>query len=205
MPIIAPIILRANGHEVKFNDGKLNDLGRVLSIMYGSDVLNVVKNGAGNSLPLYQMLCLAYRHKDIHERIEKQGNSIYNDNIVYSNINNVLNPQIRSGVIHNGKFKSAAELTTDEVIHIAILYDFYKNLTSGQTIQEGINKRSGIIGLQSHVYSDKNKHFVQMFDLDATWEYRDENEELIQIKPAEILRNYIDGKSDNLDSLITAI
>lgn len=205
MPIIAPIILRAKGHDVKFNDGKINDLGRVLSIMYGSDVLNVVKNGAGNSLPLYQMLCLAYRHRDIHERIEKQENTIYNDNIIYSNIKNVLNPQIRSGVIHNGKFKSAAELTTDEVIHIAILYDFYKNLTSEQTIQEGINKRSGIIGLQSHVYSDKNKHFVQMFDLNKSWKYRDENEELIQIIPAEILRNYIDGKSDNLDSLITAI
>lgn len=205
MPIIAPIILRAKGYEVKFNDGKLNDLGRVLSIMYGSDVLNVVKNGAGNSLPLYQMLCLAYRHKDIYERIEKQGNTIYDDNIIYSNINNVLNPQIRSGVIHDGKFKSAAELTTDEVIHIAILYDFYKNLTSGQTIQEGINKRSGIIGLQSHVYSDKNKHFIQMFDLEKSWKYKDENGELIEIVPAEILRNYIDGKSDNLDSLITAI
>lgn len=205
IPIIAPIILRAKGHEVKINDGKLNDLGRVLSIMYGSDVLNVVKNGAGNSLPLYQMLCLAYRHKDIHERIEKQGNTIYNDNIIYNNIDNVLNPQIRSGVIHDGKFKSAAELTTDEVIHIAILYDFYKNLTSGQTIQEGINKRSGIIGLQSHVYSDKNKHFIQMFDLEKSWKYKDENGELIEIVPAEILRNYIDGKSDNLDSLITAI
>lgn len=205
MPIIAPIILRAKGYEVKFNDGKLNDLGRVLSIMYGSDVLNVVKNGAGNSLPLYQMLCLAYRHKDIYERIEKQGNTIYDDNIIYSNINKVLNPQIRSGVIHDGKFKSAAELTTDEVIHIAILYDFYKNLTSGQTIQEGINKRSGIIGLQSHVYSDKNKHFIQMFDLEKSWKYKDENGELIEIVPAEILRNYIDGKSDNLDSLITAI
>lgn len=205
MPIIAPIILRAKNYEVKVNDGKLNDLGRVLSIMYGSDVLNVVKNGAGNSLPLYQMLCLAYRHKDIYKRIKNQEDTIYNDNIIYNNISNVLNPQIRSGVIHNGKFKSAAELTTDEVIHIAILYDFYKNLTSGQTIQEGINKRSGIIGLQSHVYSDKNKHFVQMFDLDATWQYTDENEESIQIVPAEILRNYIDGKSDNLDFLITAI
>lgn len=212
MPIVASIIMQATKTDINYKpkDTAMRDLGRILSVMYGSDVLNVVKNGAGNSLPLYQMLCLAYRHDDIHKRISQSDNTIYTDNLIYKNIGNVLNPQIRSGVINtNGVFKSAAELTTDEVLHVAILYDFYKNLTVEYNLQENIQKQSGIIGMQSHVYSDKNKHFVQMFDLSKVWNLYTEgvgvNQKTINIIPAELLRNYINGDNDSITPLVTAI
>ena len=46
-----------------------------------------------------------------------------------------------------------------------IVYDFFEGLTSSKSVSEQGGKVNGVIGLQSTVYSDKNKHFVMQFDL----------------------------------------
>lgn len=172
-PVIASIIVNTAYADFKPPFGNLRDLAKVLSVMHGSDVVNVVKNGDDNNLPLYQMLCLAYRHTDIHKRLSDeikytQVRSPFVHNIAYNNVNNIYSPQIRTGVkTANGIYKTSASLSADEVLHLAIRHDFYDNLFEGQTIVENTTQRSGLVGFQVHVYSDKNKHFIQMFDLDA--------------------------------------
>jgi hypothetical protein len=211
-PVIASIVIKSklnSGFKAPY--GPMRDLARTLSIMHGSDVINVVKNGEGNSLPLYQMLCLAYRHNDIHKRLREDHENRntftpYDFNIAYNNINNIHAPQIRAGILSpDGTYKSSASLSTDEVMHIAVLHDFYDNLTKKYTLDESSSQRSGIVGFQSHVYSDKNKHFIQMFDLSAEWMIGyDEKGNKKTIRPAEILIAYINGERNDLNPLIEA-
>jgi hypothetical protein len=134
-PIIASVIIRTLSDPSFENSfGDLNELARVLSIMHGSEIINVVKNGEGNNLPLYQMLCLAYRHDDIYDHLTEQienSPSPFHHNIIYQNINNVETPQIRSGILDSkGKFISSAAMTSNDVMQVAILDDFYDNLTT---------------------------------------------------------------------------
>lgn len=48
----------------------LINTSKVLSSIETSGIKSVIKNNEGNSLPLNQMICLAYLHKDIVNRIE---------------------------------------------------------------------------------------------------------------------------------------
>lgn len=228
VPVIAAVILKTKvmfdpTTLAKFNKmlfGPLNDLGRVLSIMHGSEIINVVKNGEDNNLPLYQMLCLAYRHDDIYEYLKESINdpnntdsSPYAYNFVYNNMETanpfVLAPQIRSGIMSaQGRFISAAAMTANDVMHIAILNDFYDNLVTPKKINDYGKSRTGIVGFQSHVYSDKNKHFIQMFDLNMDLKYLlqmpDNSVKEKHINPYAILTEYLNGERDNLDPLIEA-
>ena len=61
-----------NNSQTNLNFGQSNDLGRVLSVINGSDTVNVIKNAEGNNLPLYQMICLSYQHNGIFNEITKQ-------------------------------------------------------------------------------------------------------------------------------------
>lgn len=213
-PVIASIIVKSqleSASDFKTPFGPMQELARVLSIMHGADVINVVKNGEGNNLPLYQMLCLSYRHHDIHKRLEedRQNRDIqtpYFYNIAYNNINHIRAPQIRAGVLaKDGTYKTAASLSADEVMHLAILHDFYDNLTTEYTLDENSRQRSGIVGFQSHVYSDKNKHFIQMFDLSAEWlvGYDDAGHK-ITINPAGLIKAYLNRDHDDLELLVQA-
>ena len=221
VPVIAAVILKTKASlDLRKLFGSLNDLGRVLSIMHGSEIINVVKNGEDNNLPLYQMLCLAYRHDDIYEYLKESINnpnntdsSPYAYNFIYNNMETanpfVLAPQIRSGIMSaQGRFISAAAMTANDVMHIAILNDFYDNLVTPKKINDYGKSRNGIVGFQSHVYSDKNKHFIQMFDLDMDLKYMiqmsDGDVKAKHINPYTILTEYLNGERDNLDPLIEA-
>ena len=219
--VIAAVILKTKASlDLRKLFGSLNDFGRVLSIMHGSEIINVVKNGEDNNLPLYQMLCLAYRHDDIYEYLKESINnpnntdsSPYAYNFVYNNMETanpfVLAPQIRSGIMSaQGRFISAASMTANDVMHIAILNDFYDNLVTPKKINDYGKSRRGIVGFQSHVYSDKNKHFIQMFDLDMDLKYMvqmsDGTVKAKHINPYTILTEYLNSERDNLDPLIEA-
>lgn len=121
-----------NNSQTNLNFGQSNDLGRVLSVINGSDTVNVIKNAEGNNLPLYQMICLSYQHNGIFNEITKQleNNSWYTsqyyDNAVYQNIQHVKSPKIRSEVTINGVTKQSSALTADDVMHLSIVYDFIK-------------------------------------------------------------------------------
>ena len=148
-----------------------------MSVINGSDTINVIKNAEGNNLPLYQMTCLAYLHRNVFNEITKQlendldYGSPYYDNAVFRNIHNIKSPKIRSEVSINDNVRTAAKLNESDVMHLAIGYDFYQNLMTKQSQSDTGNSRSGIIGLQSHVYSDKNKHYIMQFDLNNTWDF----------------------------------
>lgn len=182
LPFIATIIHNVSNNDNKvINFGQKQDLARVLGVINGSDVISVIKNSEGNNLPLYQMLCLVYRHIDIHDRIEKEINdnldkgSIYNDNLVYLNIDKIASPKIRTEVSLFGKTTSSADLNSADCMHLAMVYDFYQQLVTKQSSNENQGAISGVVGFQTHVYSDKNKHFIMQFDLNKPWDFYDES------------------------------
>lgn len=154
--------------------GGKRDLARVLSTINGSDITSVIKDANGNNLPLYQMQCLVYNHKKMFNRISEQISrdniaSIYNSNIIFQNIQNIKAPIIRSKVNVNGSIKDATALNANDVMYLAISDDFYRNLIEKQSNTDEGASLSGIIGLQAHVYSDKNRHFIMQFDLNKDW------------------------------------
>ena len=177
-PVLSTIIFNVtSGSESKINYGQGRDLAKVLSVINGSDTINVIKNSEGNNLPLYQMICLAYSHRNIFNEISQQLEnnpdlqSPYYDNAIYQNIQHVKNPKIRSEVIVGKNIQTSAKLNESDVMHLAIVYDFYQNIVTKQSQSDTANSQVGIIGLQSHVYSDKNKHFIMQFDINKTWNF----------------------------------
>lgn len=182
-PVLATVLFNSyqkfispNNRINSVNNGQLKDLSRVLNVINGADTVNVIKNAEGNNLPLYQMVCLSYLHKNINHELKKQSAQLFKDglispyesNVVFNNIQNVKSPKIRSEVTFNGRTVQSAQLTDADVIHLSMVYDFYQGLVSEQSQADEI-KKTGIVGIQSHVYSDKNKHFVMQFDLNSLW------------------------------------
>ena len=177
-PILAAIIFNANTlFNNKINYGQGRDLAKVLSVINGSDTVNVIKNSEGNNLPLYQMICLAYSHKGVYNEISRQleqnpdAPSPYYDNAVYQNIQHIKSPKIRAEVVVDGRAIQSSALNEDDVMHLAIVYDYYQNLFTKQSQSDTASSQTGIIGIQSHVYSDKNKHFIMQFDINKTWDF----------------------------------
>lgn len=176
--------------------GQAKDLAKVLTVINGSDTVNVIKNAEGNNLPLYQMVCLAYSHKQmsqyLHDRLGWGVDNVMQDNAVYNNIQRIKNPKIRAEVTIGDYTKQSSNLTEDEVLHLAILYDFFEGLTSSKSVSEQEGRVSGIVGLQATVYSDKNKHFVMQFDLGQNWNF---GEDLGSINFKEVLEKYYTSKN----------
>lgn len=177
-PVLATIIFNVKLNNLgSVNYGQKRDLAKVLSVINGSDTVNVVKNAEGNNLPLYQMICLSYLHRNIYNEISDQLNSnpelnsLYYNNAIYNNINNVRSPKIRAEVSINGNTQTSAKLNEYDVMHLALAYDFYQGLFSKQSQSDTSTSQKGIIGLQSHVYSDKNKHFIMQFDINKSWDF----------------------------------
>lgn len=135
----------------------IKKLASVLSVINGSDTINVIKNVEGNNLPLSQLISLVYNYDSIINKIDQtvdRNISWYNPLFLSYNDHFVLPPKIRSDVTINGKTKNSASLTTKEVFTLSILYDFYQNL-----------QKDGIVNLQPTTFSDKNRHFLIPFDL----------------------------------------
>lgn len=199
-PILGSILYSANSGQIidigkNGFFGQANDLAKVLSVTNGSDTINVIKNAEGNNLPLYQMVCLAYSHKKmsqyLHDELGWGSDTVMSDNAVFNNIQRIKNPKIRAEVTIGDYTKQSSNLTEDEVMHLAIVYDFFEGLTSSKSVSEQGGKVNGVIGLQSTVYSDKNKHFVMQFDLSQNWDFKD----LGSINFKEVLEKYYSSKN----------
>lgn len=203
-PILGTVLLGANRKTTLDTNkkgffGQSKDLSKVLSVINGSDTINVIKNAEGNNLPLYQMICLAYSHKGIKQYLESQlgwgADNVMIDNGVYQNIQHVKSPKIRAEVTIGNFTKQSKDLTENEVQHLAIVYDFLEGLIKNKSSSEGEGSTTGIIGLQTTVYSDKNKHFVMQFDLNQDWNFGD----LGNLNFKETLNKFF--KSQNFDDL----
>ena len=203
-PILGTVLLGADRKTTLDTNkkgffGQSRDLSKVLSVINGSDTINVIKNAEGNNLPLYQMVCLAYSHKGVKQYLDDQlgwgADNVIIDNGVYQNIQHVKSPKIRAEVTIGNFTKQSKDLTENEVQHLAIVYDFLEGLTKNKSASEGEGSTAGIIGLQTTVYSDKNKHFVMQFDLNQDWNFGD----LGNLNFKEVLNKFF--KSQNFDDL----
>ena len=137
---------------------------RYLGYIYGSDVLNVLRNSKGNNLPLYQLGSYVYDFKKLLREFKENyksntGNLIKAENVFKNNPlvadpNIVKRVYIRSEFNIGTKQKEARDLTFSEVMQLALVEDYYNNLY----------KENGNFLLQPIVYSDKRTHYLVEFD-----------------------------------------
>lgn len=211
-PVLATVIFNTRNNSNKklaMSFGQNRNLARVLNIINGSDIVSVVKNSEGNNLPLYQMICLAYNHYLIYDRIKRQinedlknnsyYNSQYNYNVVFNNIQHIRRPRIRAEVSIDRVTKQSASLSAQDVIYLAIGYDYFQSLFKPQSYVEG-KREEAIIGFQAHTYSDKNKHFVSQFNVGATWNINGKN---INLKHC-LDRYFKSGKREDIEPILDA-
>lgn len=141
-----------------------SDAARYLSYIYGSDVLNVLRNSKGNNLPLYQLGSYVYDFKKLLREFNQQYQSntgelvkainVFANNPLVNNSNAVKRVYIRSEFNIGNKQKEARELTFSEVMQLALVDDYYNNLYID----------NGNFLLQPIVYSDKRTHYLVEFD-----------------------------------------
>lgn len=147
---------------------ELQPIAQIMSVIYGADTVNVVKDAKGNNLPLYQLTSLVYNWANITHDIEYDRqrykaltgldlDNIYAGNILFRNKQIVGTPVTRNAVKIRDKVKNPSELTVPEAMRLSILYDFYHELTS----------ESGHIYLQNTTFSDKARHYLQDYDINA--------------------------------------
>ena len=143
----------------------LDPVANILSVLYGSDTISVIKNLEGNGLPTFQLINLAQnvplminRIKDFtskyKERTGRDRFNIHEDNIILQNDGLIDQPLIRSSIKIGENTKSPSELTSAELLHIASVYDFYDKIDTGT------------IYIQSTTFADKNTHFLIPFHID---------------------------------------
>lgn len=183
-PLLYTVLQNAKNSDkaLTVNYGQIKELAKVLSVINGSDLVNVIKNAEGNNLPLYQLVSLVYRDKEVAHRIKQKleanpERALYSplsSNVVYNNIDKVLKPVIRTDISYGGNTKSAADATVSEIGYVAIGKDFLHNLLTENSVNDN-RTTSGIIGIQSHCYSDKSRHFIMRFDLTKDWTYTSGN------------------------------
>ena len=143
----------------------LDPIANILSVLYGSDTISVIKNLEGNGLPTFQLINLAQNvplminrirnfTSNYKERTGRDRFNIYEDNIILQNDGLIDQPLIRSNIKIGENTKSPSELTSAELLHIASVYDFYDKIDTGT------------IYIQSTTFADKNTHFLIPFHID---------------------------------------
>lgn len=142
-------------------------LGKALSIIYGSNTANVVKNISGKkNFPLFGLNSLAYNYHYImwQHMDNPSSKNIYVGSYLFESEKSgkfkpslVLAPSIRSEIEINGKLKSVDQLSVAEVMHLALFSDFYRNV---------VDENSEAVTMQNTTFADKNTHFLINYRLD---------------------------------------
>ena len=154
-------------------------VAKKLSVIYGSETRNVVKNLSGSNLPLYQLTNLSYNLQSIIDDIVDTNDPRYGDpnseyfdphraqikaanefNLLVQARELLLAPQIRQEVQVGNKIKSARQLTIKEQLQLNVLHDFYEAFSS-----EKDSPAYGKVYLQSATYADKSTHYLFGYDL----------------------------------------
>lgn len=212
--IIAYTLTNTNSNAISFGRDNLVDLtnytdstlkiAKKLSIIYGSETKNVVKNLSGSNLPLYQLTNLTYNLPNVIDDIIeaeqneiKAANSLYHDpEDIIRNIANGKNlfvqarellipAQVRQEVSYGGLTKSADKLTVKELLQLNVFHDFYEGLLD-------TNDSYGKIYLQSATYADKSTHYLFGYDLNKNITLNGQTVNLF-----EIIKNIINGETDS--------
>lgn len=136
-------------------------VAKKLSVIYGSETRNVVKNLSGSNLPLYQLTNLSYNLQSvIDDVISSTENSANKSNLLVQARELLIAPQIRQEVQVGNKIKSARGLTIKEQLQLNVLHDFYEAFSS-----EKDSPAYGKVYLQSATYADKSTHYLFGYDL----------------------------------------
>lgn len=191
------------------------EAGRFISIRDGVNMLNVIKNGEGNNLPIYQLSPAMYDIFDLIDELVSFGNSnstssitpqdvtgsreyeqyitknTISENPILTNRGLLKKVIVRSDVKVGNVVKSADKLTPKELLHLAIVNDFYQLLTGVEDEESENIDRS--IALQPIVYSDKKTHFLGLFDLAVQYLNVGETKETLH----EILRKIANPKENS--------
>ena len=150
-------------------------IGKVLSIVFGSNTANVVKNVTRkNNLPLFGLNSLAYNFPYImwQHMDNTSSDNIYDNSYLFEKISTrpdtkvkkfdqhclVLEPSVRSEVYFNGQLKSVDALTFTEVFKLAFVSDFFQKIT---------DDTSESFALQNATFADKGTHFLINYRLDT--------------------------------------
>lgn len=159
-----------NSFPTNLNDNykEFAKVAKVVSTIYGSDIVNVVKNAnKKKNLPLYGLTSLAHNfhfvmwdHMDANPEKNIYVDSFFFDQ--YDNNGNLIKeslirePKIRSEVYYNGELKPSTKLTVPEVFKLSFLQDYYQNFLKGDHIY-----------LQNATFADKGTHFLVNYDLNT--------------------------------------
>ena len=184
-----------NGELIDWNfKNFFSQSGAFEGIKDGINELNVLKNGEGNNLPVYQLSPAVFDIFTIIDELYDSGDlvggrsqtSMKLENIVSKDTDHSLAKRyfnrvcgenifikergllkkilVRSDVKIGNKVKSSDKLTVSEVASLAIFNDFYQNLTMVQDPKRP-SELAGNIILQPITYSDKKSHFLPLIDL----------------------------------------
>ena len=160
-----------DGYPTNITDGNYGVFAKVaktVSTIYGSDVVNVIKNiDRKKNLPLFGLTSLAHNfHFVMWDHLDNDSSrNIYGESFMmdkYDTNGNLIRaslirePKVRSELSYNGEIKPSTKLTVSEVFKLSLLHDFYQNLLDGDHIY-----------LQNATFSDKGTHFLINYDLNT--------------------------------------
>ena len=150
-------------------------IGKVLSVIYGSDTANVVKNiTRKNNLPLFGLNSLTYNYPYVMWQHQSDPNSLCKESFLFETITEktdkkgkttkkfaqrslVAAPSVRSEIYFNGVLKSVDSFTFSEVMYLSLFGDFYQKVT---------DPKSSVVTFQNATFSDKSTHFLINYRLD---------------------------------------
>lgn len=159
-----------NGFPTNLTDNykEFAKVAKVVSTIYGSDIVNVVKNvNKKKNLPLYGLTSLAHNfHFVMWDHMDANPEKdIYADSFFFDQYDNdgklikeslIREPKVRSEVYYNGELKPSTKLTVPEVFKLSFLQDYYQNFLKGDHIY-----------LQNATFADKGTHFLVNYDLNT--------------------------------------
>jgi hypothetical protein len=150
-------------------------IGKVLSVIYGSDTANVVKNiTRKNNLPLFGLNSLTYNYPYVMWQHQSDPNSLCKESFLFETITEktdkkgkatkkfaqrslVTAPSVRSEIYFNDVLKSVDSFTFSEVMYLSLFGDFYQKVT---------DPKSSVVTFQNATFSDKSTHFLINYRLD---------------------------------------
>ena len=148
--------------DLKQYNTQLSNIGRKLSVIYGSETKNVVRNLSGSKIPLYQLTNMTYNTMSILEDCKEwakehpEWEDIYKDQLFIRYPGLLVAPQVRNEIRIGDQIKPSSKLTVKELVNISALEDFYKPLL-----------QDGIIYLQNATFADKSTHYLIGYNLNA--------------------------------------
>lgn len=124
---------------------------KVLSLLYGSEVLNVLKDFEGNNLPIFQLGSLFYDIKNIIFDHQQDLAGVYQDNLFVKNHKLLGELFIRNSADIDKSVTKAKQMSENDLLYFSIAQDFYLRMK---------NPKTASILLQPTCFSDKIRFAV---------------------------------------------